>query len=184
MALPEETPRLDEDRFRVIVIDALPSEVFDAQYGFSKLSQALNEEAKTGWVPRQVSTSWAQSYMVFTVVLEKEQHTSDLRSPRSQVHRLADILDDGKIPFDDPYPRVLGSFALALLLLAGGIVGGLALLFFGLVRALAVSNAVILGGTIFGGFVLPAVLVVAGLWLIVFCSYEVGTMYRSPSNHF
>jgi hypothetical protein len=175
----ETTP----DRFRVIVIEALPSEVFEGQYGFAKLSDALNEEEKRGWIPRQVSTSWAQSYMIFTVILERKEKPKMLEENRNALRSDANDPHTSPALQDGTSLTNLGfSTMQTFLLMYAGIVGGVLLLFFGLQRAISVSDSLILGASIFGGFVLPAVLFIVGLFLIAFCCYEIGLSLRGSSK--
>jgi hypothetical protein len=178
----EQAEESVSERFRVVVINALPNEVFSSHYGFSRLTETLNEESRSGWIPKQISTSWAQGYMIFTVILEREVVEDVKRSASTNSDiEIRDISGQGSFPVKRNF-SASGYNLLGFVATTVGMLCGIGLLFFGLVRALAVSNAIEAGSSLYGGFLLPAILVIFGLGLIVFCSYEMGFHVRSEKE--
>ena len=60
-------------QFKVVIIEALPNEIVQGHEDFEKLSTLLTAEAKDGWSLKQVDSSWAQGYMIYTVVLQRQE---------------------------------------------------------------------------------------------------------------
>ncbi len=73
-------------QFKVAIIEALPNELMKGQEGFEKLANLLTEEAKNGWSLKQVDSSWAQGYMIYTVILQKPEPGDETAPPPAPQH--------------------------------------------------------------------------------------------------
>ncbi len=91
-------------------MEALPNEIVQSREGFEKLEGLLAEETKSGWSLKQVDSTWAQGYMIYTVVLQKPelgedtQPTPALAVANNPAHEPAPAVPTIAVP--EPSPTV------------------------------------------------------------------------------